>query len=286
MGFRFIGIAVFFALNAFSAGAPEVESARKLYNHTNFRGAAEQLLPIADQSAAASELLGQSYFMLGEYKKSTAAFERALALDPSQSAYFHWLGRAYGRRAETSFPLAAVGYAAKARSNFEKAVQLDPKNLEAVSDLLEYYLQAPGFMGGGFDKAEEMAALIAGHDAAEGNFARARIAEERKDYSRAEALLKRAIELAPHQVGRMLDLAKLLAKQGRFEESDAVFAQARQVAPDAPKLLFAEAATYIKCNRRKDEARELLTRYLAANTSPDDPSKSEAHRLLKQVSGS
>ena len=96
-----------------------------------------------------------------------------------------------------------------------------------------------------------MASLIAEHDAAEGNFARARIAEERKDFSRAEELLKRAIELAPHQVGRMLDLAKLLAKQGRLDESDAVFAKAQTISPDEPKLLFAQASTYIRCNRRK-----------------------------------
>jgi tetratricopeptide (TPR) repeat protein len=286
MGSRFISVVAFFAVSAFAAGPPEIECARKLYNHTDFRTAAEQLLPLANRSAEASELLGQSYFMLGEYKKASDAFEHALQFDSSQSSYYHWLGRAYGRRAETSFPMMAVTYAAKARSNFEMAVQLDPKNLEAVSDLLEYYLQAPGFMGGGLDKAEKMASLMAEHDAAEGNFARARIAEERKDYSRAEALLKRAVELAPHQVGRMLDLARLLAKQGRFEESDAVFVQAQQVSPDAPKLLFAEASTYIRSNRRKEEARQLLTRYLASNTSPDDPSKSEARKLLKQVSGS
>jgi tetratricopeptide (TPR) repeat protein len=280
MGLRLLSIAAVLAFGAFGA---DIESAQRLYDHTNFGRAVEELLPIAEGNAAAAELLGQSYFMLGEYKKATDAFEKAITLDASRSDYYHWLGRAYGRRAEAAFPLTAVGYANKAKSSFEKAVRLEPKNLEAVSDLLEYYLQAPGFMGGGFDKAEKMASLIAEHDAAEGNFARARIAEERKDFSNAEALLRRAIALRPHQVGRILDLAKLLAKEGRIAESDAVFAQAQTVDPGAPKLLYARAETYIKCNRRHEEARQLLTQYLASNISPDDPSKVDARKLLKQV---
>ena len=51
----------------------------------------------------------------------------------------------------------APGHASKAHRYFEKAVELDPKNLEAMNDLFEYYLEAPGFLGGGFDKAQALA---------------------------------------------------------------------------------------------------------------------------------
>jgi Flp pilus assembly protein TadD len=129
--------------------------------------------------------------------------------------------------------------------------------------------------------------MVARRDPAEGAYDRARIAEARKQYGPAEQYLKRAAELAPHQVGRLLDLAKFLAKQGRFEESDRTFLEAEKVAPDAPKVLFAEASTYLKANRNIETARELLKRYLnASNLTPDDPPKSEAERLLKKASGS
>ena len=68
----------------------------------------------------------------------------------------NWLGRAYGRRAETSNPFTAPGYASKARQMFEKSVALDPSNKEATGDLLDFYLEAPGFMGGGYEKAEAL----------------------------------------------------------------------------------------------------------------------------------
>ncbi|HKR32046.1 MAG TPA: tetratricopeptide repeat protein, partial [Terriglobales bacterium] len=79
--------------------------------------------------------------------------ERAANLDPKNGSYQLWLGRAYGEKAEHSSWLSAIGLAKKTRIAFEKAVQLDPRNIEAHSDLSEYYIEAPGFLGGGTDKA-------------------------------------------------------------------------------------------------------------------------------------
>ncbi|MGI8989389.1 MAG: tetratricopeptide repeat protein [Bryobacteraceae bacterium] len=265
--------------------APDLDQAQKLYNHTEFQAAIEVLSPSADQSAPALRLLGQSYFMLGEYKKSVEMLEKAVSFAPRDSDSYTWLGRAYGRRAETSFALSAAGFANKSRANLEKAVQLNPANTEAVSDLFEYYLQAPGFLGGGFEKASRLANQIAQRDPAEGNYAKARLAEEHKEFGTAEELLRRAEALAPRQVGRVLDLAKFLAKQGRYEEAERAFAQAQKVAPDSPKVMFARADAYVKSKRNIETARELLKRYLAANLTPDDAPKSEALKLLKQASG-
>jgi len=262
----------------------EYDKAVKLYSRTHYGAAIQTLAPIAEKSAEETELLGKSYYMLGAYRDATDAFHKAVEMDPKNASYYHWLGRAYGRRAETAFPIAAPNYAAKARSNFEKSVELNPTDGEALDDLFEYYLQAPGLLGGGLDKAAKVAETIAKRDPAEGAFAKARIAEERKDWGQAETLLRRAAQLAPQQPGRLVDLAKLLSRQGRFDESDATFMKAHQVAPNAAKVYFAEAVTYIRANRKQDQARELLKKYLAMNTSPDDPSKTEARKLLNKVS--
>src|SRR5262249_27201347 len=156
--------------------------------------------------------------------KATESFEKAIAAvpqNPEQSSQlYHWLGRTFGRRAETSTILTAPGYASKARQNFERAVQLDPQNQETVNDPFDYYLEAPGLLGGGIQKAEELARHIATLDAAEGQYAQAQIKERRKEYSAAEDHLRRAAALAPAQVGRILDIAKYLANRERVAESD------------------------------------------------------------------
>ncbi|HVP45975.1 MAG TPA: tetratricopeptide repeat protein [Bryobacteraceae bacterium] len=267
------------------AAGPEYERALELYSHTDYQGSLNLLVPAQEKTAAQHVLIGQNYFMLGDAKRAAESFQRAVALEPGNSVYYHWLGRAYGRRAETGNPFAALGYASKARQNFEKAVELDPNNSEAVNDLFEFYLEAPGFIGGGMDKAVKMADRIAEMNAAEGDYARARIEEKRKDYPGAEQHLRRAMELAPRQVGRVIDLAKFLAKRGRFDESEQAFVAAEKLDPHAPKVLYARAATYIETGRNLETARELLEKYLAASLTPDDPSREEAEKLLRQASG-
>lgn len=261
-----------------ATGAP-LDTARQLYSKVQFEQAIQALK--GDSSAAGLQLQGQSWFLLGEFKKATDAFDKALEQNGNNSELNAWAGRAYGRRAETGNPLVAPRYASKARQFFEKAVQLDPRNVEALSDLFEYYLQAPGFLGGGKDKAARTAGQIAALDKAEGHFANARMAEENKDYANTEKWLRSAMEAAPTQVGRVLDLAKFLAKRGRIEESEAEFAKAEKLAPNRPNVLFARATTYIEGKRNIETARTLLRRYLQSPLTPDDPPRYEAEKLLR-----
>jgi Flp pilus assembly protein TadD len=111
------------------------------------------------------------------------------------------------------------------------------------------------------------------------------MAERRKEFSTAEAHFRRAVEIAPRQVGRVIDLAKFLAKQGRDQESEALFLQAEKIAPNEPKVLFERASVYIHSKKNRDAARSLLERYLNMPLTPEDPPREEAQKLLKAVSG-
>ena len=264
-------------------GTPEADRARELYQRAEYQQSLAVVLSIAHKDAATLELLGQDYFMLGEYKKATESFEKAVATDPSNSELLHWLGRAYGCRAETGSWFTASGYATKARQMFERSVTLDPSNKEAVNDLFEYYLEAPVFLGGGMQKAQNLVTLISEMDAAEGHYAQAQLDEKRKDYDAAEQHLRRAAELAPRQVGRVLDVAKFLAKRGRIKESEAVFDQAARMAPNSPKVLFDRADTYVQQKRNLDDARYLLQLYIRTPLTPDDPPREQAEALLKKL---
>jgi tetratricopeptide (TPR) repeat protein len=263
----------------------DLKRAENLYQRTEYQQSLRIAAAEPERTAAVYGLIGRNYFMLGEYKKAAEAFHQAISLEPDSSEYNHWLGRTYGRRAETASPLFAPSNAAKARQYFERAVALNPLNEEALNDLFDYYLQAPGFLGGGYEKAVEVAKRIGKINPAEYHFAEAQLADKRKQYDTAEEQLRRALELAPRQVGRVLDLAKYLAKQGRYKESDDAFQQAEKIAPDSPKVMFARADTYIKEKRNLDQAKALLEKYLRANLTPEDPPREEAFKLLKQVAG-
>ncbi len=262
-----------------------VAKAEELYRQTEYKASLSLIAEMAQPEGAGYYLAGRDYFMLGDYKKATEALQKAFALEPGRSEYAHWLGRSFGRRAETSSPFSAPVYASKARGYFEQAVALDPNNGEALNDLFDYYLEAPGFLGGGYDKAEAIARRIAERNPAEGHFAEAQLADKRRQFDTAEEQLRRAMELAPRQVGRVLDWARYLAGHGRVQESEAAFDKAEQLAPNSPTVGFARARTYVEQKRNLDRAKVLLRKYLESDLTPDDPSREQAEKLLKEASG-
>jgi tetratricopeptide (TPR) repeat protein len=153
------------------AGGMSLNKAEELYKRTDY----ENSLALLDANSSDPEVLflaGRNHYMMGEFKKATDYMQKAIAARPNSSEYYDWLGRVYGKRAETGNPLTAPAYASKARDAFEKSVQLDGKNSEALSDLFDYYLEAPGFLGGGYDKAYAVAQKIAAVDPPEGYFTR------------------------------------------------------------------------------------------------------------------
>ena len=257
--------------------------AHELYQRTDYAGSLRELQGASERDAAVYLLMGQDYYGLAEYKQATDSLEKAVALAPANAECFLWLGRAYGRRAETSNPFSAPGFASKARQMFERAVALDPANREAVGDLFDYYLEAPGFLGGGENKAESLAAKVAQRDPAEGHYYQAQLDDRRKQYDSAEKHLRAAMDLAPRQVGRVVALAKYLAAHGRTKESDALFDQAERIAPEDPHVIYERASAYVKSGRNLDEARKLLHRYLQSPITPSDPPKSEAQSLLRKI---
>ncbi len=256
-----------------------------LYQRTEYENSLHVLAEDPAPDAAVYLLNGKNYFMLGDHKRATEFFEKAAALAPDNSDYQLWLGRAWGRRAETSGWLTAGIHASKARQCFEKAVALDPHNREAKNDLFAFYLNAPGFLGGGIDKAEAIAKSIASERPPESEFEKAQIADRRKDYAAAEAHLRRAMELAPSEAGRIVDLARYVAKRGRLAESDALFEQARKLAPNKPNVAFAQARVDIENHRNLERARGLLEGYMHASLTPDDPPRQEAEKLLRRAGG-
>jgi tetratricopeptide (TPR) repeat protein len=274
-------------LAAFSIGnlqATDLSKAEEMYKHTDFAASLKQL-DKHSTDAATNFLIGRNYFMLVDFKKATEYLQMAVVEQPANAEYLDWLGRAYGKRAETSNPLMAPGLASKARQAFERAAELDPKNSDALSDLFDYYLEAPGFLGGGYDKAMAVAENTAQFDPAQGYFEKAKLAQKRKEFQAAEEHLRKAISVAPKEVGHFLALARFLATQGRNKESDAIFLEAQTKHPNSPQVLFAWASVLVKQKRDLGQARTMLEQYMQASVTADDPPKQEARRLLKEMGG-
>jgi tetratricopeptide (TPR) repeat protein len=88
------------------------------------------------------------------YEEAAKHLEKCIALKPTSSKYHMWLGNIYGQRAGEEGLMKAMGYVGKIRDAYKKAVELDPDSYQARYWLNQFYLQAPGIVGGGADKAK------------------------------------------------------------------------------------------------------------------------------------
>src|SRR5713226_5665393 len=142
----------------------------------------------------AHNLLCRAYFSLGQWDRGISDCERAVSLAPENSQFHLWLGRIYGEKADRSGFMTAAGLAGRVRNEFETAVRLTPNSVDARSDLAEFYLEAPGIVGGGRDKAEQQANSLFALDAPRAHWVNGRMAEKRKDFTAAETEYRAAID--------------------------------------------------------------------------------------------
>jgi tetratricopeptide (TPR) repeat protein len=221
-------------------------------------------LSSAPADAESSNLLCRAYFALEDWDRAESSCRKAVALDPDNSRFHLWLGRVYGEKADRANFVLAAPLAAKVRGEFERAVQLNPKDVDARLDLAEFYLMAPGIVGGGEQKAREQAQSIATVNPARAHWVYARIAEQKKDAATAEREYHQYIDLSKGDAEAWLNLALFLRRQKRFDEMEQAIVNLSQ--SPMPKLdVLVEASQMLyRADRNYPFAIELLHRYLAS----------------------
>jgi tetratricopeptide (TPR) repeat protein len=172
------------------------------------------LSPLLASPAADQLSLGDRELDLGHGDAAIAAFEKAVALDPTASEPQRRLGDAYGFVAQNSGMFTGLRLAKKVRLAYEKAVTLDPASLAARESLLSFYLAAPGMLGSGPDKSSAQAAAIRQLDPAAGHLAYARVYVAAKDYAAARRELDDALAATPDSYAALYQVGRLAAITG------------------------------------------------------------------------
>lgn len=235
------------------------------------------------QDAEAYNLLSRAYYAIERWDDAISNGERAIALQPNNSVYHMWLGRAYGGKADSVNFLSAIDFAKKVRDHFEKAVQLDGTNLAARSDLAEFYVEAPGFLGGGKDKAREQARQIAQKDPATSHWVLAIVAEKDKNYDVAEQEFKKALQASGSQARYWMDLASFYRRRGRLNDMESAASQAVAAAGPQKHVLYDAAQTLFRGGRNFAGASQYLRSYIAGGQYDEDAPLLQAHYLLGSI---
>lgn len=242
------------------------------------------------QDAEAHNLLCRVYYQEERWDDAINECEAAVQLVPQNSEYHLWLGRAYGEKADSVHSIKAYSLAKKVRAEFERAVQLDSGNLDALSDLGEFYTAAPRIVGGGKKKAQDVARALEQNHPVEAHQLEASLAEKDKNYAVAEIEFKAAVEASKEPADAWMTLASFYSRRhqtGLMLEAvhAGIDADSKATKPHGPALVHGAAIL----SEYKNEPRlaiHLLDLYLdSPNKSPDLPAfqvHSALSRLLQQ----
>jgi len=269
------------ALLPAAASAAPSEAVRLFDNH-HYAEARRLLEPQAktDSTGETAYWLGRIAIRLQDLDGGVEWLQRAVAAQPSNSEWHHWLGTAFGLKALRANVLKQALLAKKVQREFEEAVRLDPANLDARYDLEEFYLLAPGIMGGSMEKAEDQAREIRSRDAMNGFRAWGRIYSQKKETARAEAEFRRAIEEFPKEADPYYWLASHFQRQNQTGRAMDVLESLVKTNPDAAGAYYGIARLALASGERLDRAEECLKIYLTRQPGKDDPAPAWAHFRL------
>ena len=200
----------------------------------------------------------------GNIDQAIEAGEAAVeSLEKNAHAWF-WLGRAYAQQAMRVGMLSKPKWAGKTREAYEQAVALDPSHMDARFDLMQYYVVAPGFLGGDTDKALEQATRLRQQDPMMGKLAEAMLAFHDDRPADAERAYRDALALAPANPRAQVSLSMYLQNDPpRWDEVEALWTQVLAKNPDDLLAHYQIARVAALTGRKLESGLEHIDRYLA-----------------------
>ncbi|MEO6982456.1 MAG: tetratricopeptide repeat protein [Edaphobacter sp.] len=239
----------------------------------------QSTLAAQPKDALAHLLLCRVYYAQDMIDPAVHECEQAAAQAPNDSDTQMWLGRAYGLKASHVNKFSAFGYAKKVRTAFERSVQLGPANVHAMSDLGEFYVAAPGIVGGGVDKAQALAAKIQARFPAESHRILAMIAEKKENVAAAEAEFKAAAAVGKSP-DAYVDLGHFYERQNQPDKVMGPLQAAIDADHRKDAALVDVASILIASHRSPELAEGLLRAYLSSAARSDAAPAFKVHVQL------
>jgi Tfp pilus assembly protein PilF len=170
--------------------------------------------------------------------------------------------------------------AMRTKLELERAVQLDPNNLDAREGLLEYYLRAPAFMGGSDEGARRQATEIRKRDSIAGHEALARIYTHQKKASLALNEYVAALREQPNAAKTHYDLGVFYLGEKNYQVALEQMDDALKIDPNFMPAVFQIGHIAVLSSNNLPGGEKALRRYLSYKPRPDDPPLGRAYYWL------
>jgi tetratricopeptide (TPR) repeat protein len=238
-------------------------------------------LPLLAQNSLIDQ--GRAAMNRSDAEAASVLFEKAVAQNPKSADAHYWLGSAYGSMAQKASIFSQASLASKTREEFEKAVELDPNNLDARQGLLQYYTIAPGFMGGSYDKAFAQVNEIRKRDPLMGHRSAAFIYSHQKKTDLAKNEYLAEVKEFPKSPRAHLDLGLLHSSHKNWKAAGDEFDAALALDPAYMPTVFRIGQLAVLSNSNLPHGEEMLRKYLTYTPKNDDPPLARAHYWLGRI---
>jgi len=196
----------------------------------------------------------EAYYYLGvltinsDYDAAIDYLENAVDLNGTVAKYHLMLGNAYGVKAQRAGIFSKLGAASNCKEQYLMAISLDPKYTEARMNLTEYYLQAPGIIGGSVKKALAESDTIKTYDSYAGYLAEARVHEYQKEKVQQEECYRKAISIDRKKFIAYKALWLFYMSENDGTKADEVFKKAAAVVDNKSDIYFQAGLYYVEKN--------------------------------------
>lgn len=224
--------------------------------------------------------LGRIAFNEQQYEDAAVFFEEAVAANDKIADYHNWLGNTYGTIAQDANVLKQGMLAPKMKSAWERAIELDQNILDARISLIQYYIQAPGFMGGSVSSAKTVATQITKLNAAEGHRQMGYIFAYEKNFTEAEKSYKKMMESNPDYY---FYLSNFYLSQQNYPEAFKIFEAVIQKNPNDYLAIYQIGKTAAISGQNLDKGEASLKKYLQYTPKNNEPSHAGANMRLAQI---
>ena len=235
-------------------------------------------------NAEAAQYLGLLALMRNDSEQAVQWLEKATQLAPANSYYCRLLGDAYGQSAGKAGVFSRMGFAKKCLACYNKAIEIDPNNLDARSGRIEYYRRAPAIVGGGMDKAYAEAAEIRQRDPLRGAAVLGNLYVAEKKYAEAFALLDELIAKDSANQALLYQVGRLAAISGQqLDRGEAALKEYfhHEPTPNEPPLYNAHWRLGTLYEQKGDKAAARAEYKTALQLRPDYSAAQDALKKLQ-----
>jgi tetratricopeptide (TPR) repeat protein len=249
------------------------------------QAAYEAILKDEPGNFTAQVRLGVLALRRDEPEKAISLLEKALERQARHSETHRILGDAYGRAAQKKGIFGGLGLGKKCLGSYQKAVELDPKNIDAHASLFEFYRQAPGIAGGSTEKALAEATAVKQLDPARGRILFATFYVSEKKFDRALAEFDAVLKTTPDDYVALYQIGRLAALTGQFIDRGVTsLRRCLELAPPSPNTPGHAAAQWRLgqiLEKKNDRAGARAAYEAAVKLDPNFAPPAEALRKLK-----